>query len=128
MIDQADYEGICAYVSAHGLQDASMAAARRAKKLNINPPADNQSNGANGVAAVADGESELQKAERQLAEQEEDDEEDDEDFDPGSEGESEGSGSDDSEDEDGNGAGNEEGETEEVYDDGYEDEDAAMDA
>ncbi|PSN64137.1 Rtt106-domain-containing protein [Corynespora cassiicola Philippines] len=96
MVDQADYDGINEYVQKHDLQDASMAAARRAKKLNINPPAE-QENGASGPAADADdGETELQKAERLFAEEE--DEEDEEDYDPGSEGESEGSGSDDSED------------------------------
>lgn len=100
MLDQADYAGINDYVQKHGLQDASLAAARRAKKLNVNKPKD-KSNGAN-VAAVADAndaeeeESELQKAERELQDQEDDEEED---YDPGSEGESEGSGS-DSEDED----------------------------
>jgi hypothetical protein len=101
MIDQADYSGINEYVQKHGLQDASMAAARRAKKLNVNPPAEKE-DGANGAAAEEDGgETELQKAERMLQDQE-DDEEDEEDYDPGSEGESEGSGS-DSEDEDGGG-------------------------
>src|SRR5436309_11660314 len=36
MIDQADFSGIDAYVRGHGLQDASMAEQRRAKKLNVN--------------------------------------------------------------------------------------------
>lgn len=114
MLDQADYAGINDYVQQHRLQDASMAAARRAKKLNVNPPAENE-NGTNGAgAAEEDGETELQKAERLLQEEEEEDEED---YDPGSEGESEGSGSDDdSEDEEG-GGGYEEGETE-VYEEG----------
>jgi hypothetical protein len=110
MLDQQDFAGINDYVQLHGLQDASMAAVRRAKKLNINPPAENE-NGTNGAAANGEEEeTELQKAERILLEEEEEDEED---YDPGSEGESEGSGSgsDDSEDDE-EGGGYEEGETE----------------
>ncbi|KAF2027836.1 Rtt106-domain-containing protein [Setomelanomma holmii] len=103
MLDQADYSGINDYVQKHGLQDASLAAARRAKKLNVNK-SKTKENGANGAAApdADDGEeeeSELQKAERELQDAEDDEEED---YDPGSEGESEGSGS-DSEDADGGG-------------------------
>jgi hypothetical protein len=103
MLDQANYAGINDYVQNHGLADASLAAARRAKKLNVNKSKD-KSNGANGDApADADDgeeeESELQKAERELQDQEDEEEED---YDPGSEGESEGSGS---ESEDGEGGG-----------------------
>ncbi|KAI9872599.1 MAG: hypothetical protein M1830_001426, partial [Pleopsidium flavum] len=36
MLDQADFAGIDGYVKRHGLQDASMAEERRARKLNIN--------------------------------------------------------------------------------------------
>lgn len=121
MLDQENFAGINEYVQKHGLQDASMAAERRAKKLNVNPPADKgKENGA--AAAGAQGEeeeSELQKAERELQDQEEDEEEDD-DFDPGSEGESEGEGSDSEEDEgeggydEGDTADMEEGEDEEM--------------
>ncbi|KAL5413863.1 hypothetical protein PMIN03_003544 [Paraphaeosphaeria minitans] len=102
MIDQADFNGINEYVQKHGLQDASMAATRRAQKLNVNPPKEKE-NGADGTAAVEPdhGLTELQRAEMQLQDME-DDEEDEEDYDPGSEGESEGSGS-DSDDEDGEG-------------------------
>lgn len=115
MIDQADYSGINEYVQKHGLQDASMAAERRAKKLNINPPAEKDA-GANGTTAEGDGETELQKAERMLEDEEDEDEED---YEPGSEGESEGSGS-DSEEEDGEG-GEEYDEVEgEEYEEGYE--------
>ena len=106
MLDQENFAGINDYVQKHGLQDASMAAARRAKKLNINPPADKE-NGA-PAAVGEEEESELQKAERELQDQEDDEEEDD-DFDPGSEGESEGEGS-ESEDEEGEG-GYDEGDT-----------------
>jgi hypothetical protein len=115
MLEQADYAGINDYVQKHGLQDASLAAARRAKKLNVNKSKD-KSNGTDGAAAAGadDGEeeeSELQKAERELQDQEDDEEED---YDPGSEGESEGSGSESDEEDAGGGYdegdGDEEGE------------------
>ncbi|ORY12205.1 hypothetical protein BCR34DRAFT_304993 [Clohesyomyces aquaticus] len=104
MIDQADYPGIQDYVAKHNLQDASMAAARRAKKLNVNPPKDDEGKVNGAGEGDVEEESELAKAARLLEEQ--DDEEDEEDYDPGSEGESEGSGmdsEDDDEDEDGEG-------------------------
>jgi hypothetical protein len=113
MLDQANFAGINEYVQKHGLQDASLAADRRAKKLNVNKVGGKKGEVANGAAVEpdADGEeeSELQKAERELQDQEDDEEEDD-DFDPGSEGESEGEGS-ESEHEDGGGGGYEEGDT-----------------
>lgn len=97
MIDQVDFGGIDTYVKYHGLEDASMADQRRAKKLNVN--------GVKGKeAAAGDGEQEggeLEKARRE-AEDLEDEEEEDDNFDPGSEGESEGSGSSDDEDDDEN--------------------------
>ncbi|KAF2275259.1 Rtt106-domain-containing protein [Westerdykella ornata] len=124
MLDQADYEGINAYVQHHGLQDASMAAERRAKKLNINPPAEKDEEGNGTATGEENGETELEKAARLMQEQEDEEEEDD-DFDPGSEGESEGSGT-DSEDEEGQDY--DDPETGDVEEDGYEDEDAAMDA
>jgi hypothetical protein len=115
MLDQANFAGINEYVQKHGLQDASLAADRRAKKLNVNKVGGKKDAGANGAAVEAgadeEEESELQKAERELQDQEDDEEEDD-DFDPGSEGESEGEGS-GSEDEEG-GGGYEEGDTAEV--------------
>lgn len=115
MVDQADYDGINDYVQKHGLQDASMAATRRAQKLNINPPAEN-ANGTNGAAVAGpdDGLTELQRAEQELEDLEDEEEED---YDPGSEGESEGSGTDDSEDEDGE---DYEGEEYEEGEEGYE--------
>ncbi|KAI4612480.1 hypothetical protein J4E80_007214 [Alternaria sp. BMP 0032] len=121
MLDQADFAGINEYVQKHGLQDASLAADRRAKKLNVNKVGGKKENGAAvEEAGGEEEESELQKAERELQDQEDDEEEDD-DFDPGSEGESEGSGS-DSEDEDGEGGGYEEGDTAEVeYDEADDD-------
>ncbi|KAF1849631.1 Rtt106-domain-containing protein [Cucurbitaria berberidis CBS 394.84] len=116
MLDQADFAGINEYVQQHGLQDASLAAARRAKKLNVNKTGKKET--ANGAAAQEGGEeeeSELQKAERELQDQEDEEEEDD-DFDPGSEGESEGEGSESDEE---GGGDYEEGDTanvEEEYD------------
>ncbi|KAJ4294343.1 hypothetical protein N0V90_008033 [Kalmusia sp. IMI 367209] len=116
MLDQADYAGINDYVQKHGLQDASMAATRRAQKLNVNPPAE-KANGTNGAAAEPDdGLTELQRAEQQLQDMEDEEDEEEEDYNPGSEGESEGSGS-DSEDDDEDGEGYEAGEGEE-YEDG----------
>jgi len=88
MVDQADFGRIDGYVKRHGLQDASMAEQRRARKLNVNGAKGNE-------ASQGDGENEegeLQKARRE-AEDLEDEDEDDDNFDPGSEGESEGSGS-----------------------------------
>ncbi|KAL4936554.1 hypothetical protein BDV06DRAFT_91239 [Aspergillus oleicola] len=87
MIDQADFSGIDTYIKTHGLQDASLAEARRAKRYNINGAKTEE----NAEAEAAEGEeSELQKAQRELEDQEDEDEED---YDPGSDGESEGSGS-----------------------------------
>lgn len=92
MIDQADFSGIDTYIKRHGLQDASLADARRAKVYNVNKPT-----GDEPVTTEAGGEdeSELQKAQRELEDQEDEEEED---YDPGSD-DSEGSGS-SSEDED----------------------------
>ncbi|KAL2223340.1 hypothetical protein M432DRAFT_538205 [Thermoascus aurantiacus ATCC 26904] len=97
MIDQADHAGIDAYVKRHGLQDASLAEARRAKKYNVNGVKGGEDGaGANGQQVE---ESELQKAQRELEDQEDEEEED---YDPGSDGDSDGSGT-SSEDEDGEG-------------------------
>ncbi|KAL4930624.1 putative negative regulator of DNA transposition (Rtt106) [Aspergillus undulatus] len=87
MIDQADFSGIDTYIKTHGLQDASLAEARRAKRYNING-AKTEENAEVDAAEVE--ESELQKAQRELEDQEDEEEED---YDPGSDGESEGSGS-----------------------------------
>ncbi|KAK5796724.1 hypothetical protein VI817_006008 [Penicillium citrinum] len=95
MIDQADYDGIDEYIKRHGLQDASLADARRAKVYNVNGGKKDAEAAAEGGAE--DEESELQKAQRELEDQEEEDEED---YDPGSEGDSEGSGSSDEDDSD----------------------------
>lgn len=98
MIDQADYGGIDEYIKRHGLQDASLAEARRAKVYNING---GKAEDPEAVAMKTEGddEGELQKAQRELEDQEDEEEED---YDPGSEGESEGSGGSSSEgDEDG---------------------------
>ncbi|CEN61563.1 Putative Histone chaperone rtt106 [Aspergillus calidoustus] len=94
MIDQADYAGIDTYIKTHGLQDASLAEARRAKQYNINGAKTEEN--ADGDAQGAD-ESELQKAQRELEDQEDEEEED---YDPGSEGDSDGSGSSSEDDDD----------------------------
>ncbi|EKG10826.1 protein of unknown function DUF1747 eukaryote [Macrophomina phaseolina MS6] len=94
MIDQADYTGIDQYIKEHGLNDASMAAQRKAQMYNVNGPGEGKGEG--GETAADDGETELEKAARMLEDEEDEDEED---YDPGSEGESEGEGT-SSEDED----------------------------
>ena len=102
MIDQADYTGIDTYIKRHGLNDASLAASRRAQVYNVNVKGEKNGEVANGTAGDdEEEESELQKAERLM--QDVDDEEE-EDYDPGSEGESEGEGS-SSEEEAGDGKG-----------------------
>ncbi|MCJ1403479.1 hypothetical protein MMC11_006702 [Xylographa trunciseda] len=99
MIDQADFVGIDAYIKRHSLQDASMAEARRAKKLNINGVKSEK----DAIEGDGNRETELEKATREIEGREvegaedDEDEEDDENFDPGSEGESEGSGTSDDE-------------------------------
>ena len=116
MLDQADFSGINEYIQKHHLQDASLAADRRAKKLNVNPPNDKSANGAKGGAASGDdGLSELQKAEQELQDMEDDEEED---YEPGQESGSDGSGSDDSDDDE-DGEGYEEGEGDD-FEEGYE--------
>ncbi|KAJ9197030.1 hypothetical protein DTO164E3_5999 [Paecilomyces variotii] len=104
MIDQADFSGIDTYIKKHGLQDASLAEARRAKKYNVNAPKNEEAAVANG-AGEEEEESELQKAQRELEDQEDEEEED---YDPGSEGDSDGSGSSSEEDDDEEGEGDEE--------------------
>ncbi|KAJ5947077.1 hypothetical protein N7466_000092 [Penicillium verhagenii] len=97
MIDQADFSGIDTYIKRHGLQDASLADARRAKVYNVN--AGKNQDGSAAENGAEEEESELQKAQRELEDEEEEDEED---YDPGTDGDSEGSGSDedDSDDDD----------------------------
>ncbi|KAH8697171.1 hypothetical protein BGW36DRAFT_427143 [Talaromyces proteolyticus] len=108
MIDQADFAGIDEYIKRHGLQDASLAEARRAKKYNVN-----LLKGEEEAAAGEVEESELQKAERELEDQEDEEEED---YDPGSDADSDGSGS-SSEEEDGDDDEDGGGEDEEGADD-----------
>ena len=93
MIDQADFSGIDTYIKRHGLQDASLADARRAKVYNVNKPTGDEQA---ATEATEGDESELQKAQRELEDQEDEEEED---YDPGSD-DSEGSGSSTDEDED----------------------------
>lgn len=80
MIDQADFAGIDEYVKRHGLNDASMAAERRAKAYNVNKEK-KDANGDGGDQTAAggvgeDGLTELQRAEQQLQDQEDEEEED----------------------------------------------------
>lgn len=107
MIDQVDFAGIDEYIKRHELNDASMAADRRAKAYNVNKDKKAESTGdAVDGAEGDDGQTELQKAEQALQDQEDDEEED---YDP-SGGESEGEGEDSDEDEEEYGdAGDEEG-------------------
>lgn len=96
MIDQADYAGIDGYIKAHGLQDASLAEARRAKRYNVNGGKTEKGSEVNEAGSMEiEGESELQKAQRELEDQEDEEEED---YDPGSDGDSDGSGSSSEED------------------------------
>ncbi|RAL09487.1 putative negative regulator of DNA transposition (Rtt106) [Aspergillus homomorphus CBS 101889] len=100
MIDQANFSGIDAYVKKHGLQDASLAEARRAKRYNGNGAKTEEDATAVAEGAAEEEESELQKAQRELEDQEDEDEED---YDPGSDVDTDGSGSsseEDDEDED----------------------------
>ncbi|KAK4895155.1 hypothetical protein LTR27_006764 [Elasticomyces elasticus] len=81
MLDQADFAGIDEYIKRHGLNDASMAAQRRAKAYNVNKvKKEGETNGVaevNGGAEVGeDGLTELQRAEQQLQDQEDEEEED----------------------------------------------------
>jgi hypothetical protein len=98
MLDQEDFAGIDMYVKRHGLQDASMAEQRRAKRLGINVV-----KGEDGQKVDVGDAGELEKAEAELQDEEDEEEED---YDPGSEGDSEGEGSDtdeeDEEEEEGN--------------------------
>ncbi|KAB8606243.1 hypothetical protein FH972_025873 [Carpinus fangiana] len=111
MLDQADFAGIDAYVKRHGLQDASLADARRAKRYGVNDP--RKARG--GAAGEAEEEQPVDalKTEQQLQDEEDEEEED---FDPGSEGDSDGSGSDSEEEERerGGGVGGDEMEEEEL--------------
>lgn len=85
MLDQLDFAGIDAYVKRHGLNDASLASARRAKKYGVNDvKVKRETNGAPTTAAEMEGigqdeddeETELQKAERVLQDAEDEEEED----------------------------------------------------
>ncbi|KIV88541.1 hypothetical protein PV10_08216 [Exophiala mesophila] len=103
MLDQGDFAGIDAYIKHHGLQDASLAESRRAKKLNINGTSRASGikvEGAEDDEDAADDRTELEKAQQQLEDEEDEEEED---YDPGSDGESDGSGADSDDDSDNGG-------------------------
>ncbi|KAI5359772.1 hypothetical protein Slin14017_G093330 [Septoria linicola] len=80
MLDQADFAGIDEYVKRHGLNDASMAAERRAKAYNVNKEKKDANGDTNGSADASgvgeDGLTELQRAEQELQDQEDEEEED----------------------------------------------------
>lgn len=76
MIDQSDFAGIDEYVKRHGLNDASMAAQRRAKAFNVNREKKLDHNGTGVGEAEEDGQTELQKAEQILQDAEDEEEED----------------------------------------------------
>lgn len=100
MLDQADFPGIDAYIKRHGLQDASLAASRRAARYNTaKGKASAKTTGGQGEdnEEEDDGRTELEKAQQQLEDEEDEEEED---YDPGSDGESEGSGESEDEDDD----------------------------
>ena len=110
MIDQTDFAGIDEYIKRHGLNDASMAKERMARRYGVNDgkkPDGGAVGAENGDATGEEGQeqdgvmSELQKAEQQMQDEEDELEED---YDP-SGGESEGEGEDSEEDEDGEGNG-----------------------
>ncbi|KAF9886233.1 hypothetical protein FE257_011956 [Aspergillus nanangensis] len=96
MVDQANFGGIDSYIKKHGLQDASLAEERRARRYNINGKQEEDAAATTG-GVIVEEESELQKAQRELEDQEDEDEED---YDPGSDDESDGSGSSSEEDDD----------------------------
>ena len=110
MIDQVDFEGIDAYVKKHGLNDASLAESRKAKKYNVNAArGDVGENG--GLANRGDedpNETELDRARKLEKELQDAEDEEEEDF-VDSGGESDGSGSDSEEEEEGEGEGEEDG-------------------
>jgi len=107
MIDQVDFEGIDAYIKRHGLNDASLAKSRKAKKYNVNAPLARGDIGEVGAVGNGDGggeELDAENLEKALQDAEDEEEEDYE----VSGGSSEGSGSDTEEDDDDGGGGNEE--------------------
>ena len=114
MLDQEDFAGIDEYVKRHGLNDASLAAGRRAREYGVNKEKEKEKKGDGEVGAEVgageDGLTELQRAEMVLQDQEDEEEEDYEASGGESDGEGEGS---EVESEDGEG-----------YDDGEEDAEA----
>jgi hypothetical protein len=131
MLDQADFPGIDGYVKRHGLNDASLGETRRAQVYNVNKPrgaqAEANAEGVPGSQGQNGTESELQKAEMLLQDEEDEDEEDyvDEGYD-----DDDGSSDDEeyAEGEEAEGEGEYDEEEEEEYEEeagGYEDEDEA---
>lgn len=91
MLDQTDFAGIDNYIKRHQLQDASLAEARRARR--IGKQTQTQTHGAHGAeneadAAADDGMTELERAQQELEDEEDEMEED---YDPDEEDGSENS-------------------------------------
>jgi len=82
MLDQADFAGIDAYIKRHGLNDASMAHERQAKKLNVNGSRKVKDETAD-VNMEEEEATELEKAEKQIQDEEDEQEED---YDPSENG------------------------------------------
>jgi hypothetical protein len=99
MVDQVDFEGIDAYVKRHGLNDASLAEGRKAKKFNVNAARGDVGQPGEMAEEV---ESELEKAQRLERELQDMEDEGEEDFEA-SGGDSDGSGSDSGSEVDGGG-------------------------
>lgn len=79
MLDQEDFAGIDIYIKKHSLNDASMAAQRRAKAYNVNKEkkvAETNGETAGATEEEEFGQTELQKAEQQLQDEEDELEED----------------------------------------------------
>lgn len=114
MLDQADFVGIDEYIKRHGLNDASMAAARRAKVYGVNKEKKAEGNG-DAEAGGVEEEGVLAKTEQELQDEEDEEEEDYE----ASGGESDGEGEEDEDEGDGYEEGEDvEEEEEELEDDG----------
>ncbi|KAF7194748.1 Histone chaperone [Pseudocercospora fuligena] len=121
MLDQADFAGIDEYIKRHQLNDASMAAARRAKEFNVNKDKKKEGGGGaeggrdggvgDGDGVGEDGLTDLQRAEQELQDAEDEEEEDY--VESGGESDGEGEDSDEEEEDGGEGEGEEYDEEEE---------------
>ena len=76
MLDQENFAGIDEYVKRHGLNDASLAAGRRAREYGVNREKKGEVDADAGAGVGEDGLTELQRAEQVLQDQEDEEEED----------------------------------------------------